>query len=375
MNNNACLENYSPIDEIKYLRKGNFTVDTDNRNRYAIVVKEAIGKTAYCFGTPIYNAISGKLVLPKFQLSHHKKTYDGSNCHIEIENNLVSFEKQQNSFKMAFDEQINIYPNKSNYISAIPTLNGIQVVVKDSKVKFQLNADCTYSYVKANSVNVSIMKDMFLPIVSISALYALSTEGKCYPVEMQYSELSNDTYEIVLFSSHNDSSIFFEVNFYEQKLFSDTTVESINPLKNNAFGGIAFIGHTEEFGEQWLYSRLDISKLYDFKYKSINSIKLHIPLFNQTEDHLYAFIPTQRFCSFGSTWQNKVEHNDVKLKFCNNKKYLTVDVSDVFAIPQIQELTYNEGLVIRKLGGNDNYTAIATCDNYSRPQILEIKYT
>ena len=42
---------------------------------------------------------------------------------------------------------------------------------------------------------------------------------------------------------------------YERKLFLDTTVESKNIDVNNAFGSIAFIGNTDIFGEQWLYSR------------------------------------------------------------------------------------------------------------------------
>ena len=54
----------SAMKDIYKLRKGkHFEVDSHNRNRYRILVKENVGTTAYCFSTPIYNTESRKLVL------------------------------------------------------------------------------------------------------------------------------------------------------------------------------------------------------------------------------------------------------------------------------------------------------------------------
>ena len=74
--------------------------------------------------------------------------------------------------------------------------------------------------------------------------------------------------------------ILFEINLYERKLFLDTTVESKNIGVNNAFGSIAFVGDTEQFGEQWLYSRPAFSLISELYEKSLNYAVLHIPKYS-----------------------------------------------------------------------------------------------
>ena len=78
--------------------------------------------------------------------------------------------------------------------------------------------------------------------------------------------------------------VVFEINLYEQKLFQDTTVESQNADSNNVYGGTAFLGETTAFGEQWLYSRPDVSKLADLAGRGISKAVLHMNQFNKGAD-------------------------------------------------------------------------------------------
>lgn len=117
---------------------------------------------------------------------------------------------------------------------------------------------------------------------------------------------------------------------YEPKLIQDTTVESANPYENNAFGGIAFIGNTKEYGEQWVYSRADIDKISVFIGRTVNRAVLHIPRLCG-ELSMEALRLTKRFCSFGANWDNKITDSDSLIKAELNKDYYTVDVTDIIS--------------------------------------------
>ena len=69
----------SVLKEIKYLRgMKDFLIDKRNSNRYCILVKEPIGKTAYFFSTPIYNNITKTLVQTNFIKSKNGVLFKGS---------------------------------------------------------------------------------------------------------------------------------------------------------------------------------------------------------------------------------------------------------------------------------------------------------
>ena len=84
-------------------------------------------------------------------------------------------------------------------------------------------------------------------------------------------------------------------------------------------------------------------------------------------------IPEKRFCSFGSTWNKKVNASPKITASNNNGRYLTVDVTTIFANRTDRTLVYNEGLILKKPKGKNDFIAISTGDCYSSPQILEIK--
>ena len=361
------------LEQIRYLGKINdFDVDKENYNRHKIIVKEPSGCTAYCFSTPIYNLKNGKFVSLNFKDQDKTKTFDGSNCSVSVSKNICSFENEKGRVLLEF-----LIPKLDKDVRITSTLNGLNFSANTNNVKFKLRSQTHQSGIWFNGQHFSIMADKFLPFASVAALYAIDENGDYFPASLSYEEKGEREYEITVFCAHPAKSIEFEVNLYEHKLFQDTTVESKNPDKNNAFGAIAFIGRTEDFGEQWLYLRPDFFKISDLYSKSIEHIYLHIPVLNNCEENVEAYIPQKRFCSFGSTWNKKVDQLDRKITSVRNGNYLTLDVTDVFTGTSTHALSYNEGLIIKKPkspDGKDDFIPISTGDSYSYPQILEIKY-
>ncbi|MEE1075428.1 MAG: hypothetical protein U0K93_08115, partial [Acutalibacteraceae bacterium] len=168
--------------------------------------------------------------------------------------------------------------------------------------------------------------------------------------------------------------IFYEINMHEEKLFQDTTVESSNPKDNNAFGGTAFLGHTDMFGEQWLYSRAEISALSELFEKHIIEATLHIPELSNLGAPLSANRVSARFCSFGSNWNNKItasaKMSDIKL----DNGYYSIDVSDLMINKINDRLIKSEGLIINRKAGHTGFSVVSTGDSFYAPQILEIKF-
>lgn len=361
------------FDEIRYLRGENdFEVDCENSNRYKILVKDAPGSTAYCFSTPVYDLLSGKIVSLKSSVEKGFKSFKGSNCEMTVKENVCTLENQKGRITIDFQDEM-----LEKNISIYPTLNGLHFSVIGDAITFKINSNMNQSGIWVNDQQFSVMVDKFLPFASVSALYANDENGNCFPVSLQYEEKGEREYEITVFCAHPAKELRFEVNFYEHKLFQDTTVESKNPDKNNAFGSIAFIGRTDDFGEQWLYLRPDFSRISDMYSKRVEHIYLHIPVLNGSNENVDVYIPQKRFCSFGSTWNKKVDSADNKITSVRNGKYLTLDVTATFTNAIGHGLSYNEGLIIKKpksTNSTDDFITISTGDNYSYPQILEIKY-
>jgi hypothetical protein len=170
------------------------------------------------------------------------------------------------------------------------------------------------------------------------------------------------------------NAVMFEINLYEPKLFQDTTVESKNPGENNAFGSTAFIGDSETFGEQWLYSRLDYSKISEVVGREIRKVILHIPQYNDSRVALDVFTPVQRFCSFGSTWDNKIAYAAKTAESSAMQRYHNLDLTALLTDRRNHSFIMPEGLVLKSKIKGSGYAAVATGDNYFTPQILEINY-
>ncbi len=369
---------YNPINEIRFLRNGkSFLINTENSNRYRIIAKDGLVHTAYCFSTPIYNIDSKRLVCLRFDKMPGRYVYKGSNGTMTVCKNRCVLENREGKTVLLFDDSPAIFgineEGKASIVVA-PTMNGFRFIVKEKRLKFLLKSETSQYGISFNSGCFCVMRERFIPFMSIATLYASNDGGVFAPVEIKYSQKEPQIYEMELSHDLQNGVFTFEVNLYEPKLFQDTTVESLNPNKNNAFGAVGFIGKTKQYGEQWLYSRPDFSKMTDLSSDRVDKVLLHIPIFNESNENADVYIPQHRFCSFGSTWNKKVNSSGKVTTSNNSGRYISVDATSMFTNRFDQTLIYNEGLILKKPKGKNNFIAISTGDCYSAPQILEIKF-
>lgn len=349
----------SVFSMIRSLRGGqDFTVDPNNRNRYCVLVKEPYGRTAYCFSTPIYELQSRKLVNLQFTPTEEGDVFQGSHGCITVKGNQVVLKNDNGTVYMTLPPNVQLHP----------TMNGVAVTATTSAkkpfVKVKLRVDKPFFQIRANEKYFAFMQEEFRPFASLSAL--------CM-AKVTYEKLNEEEYVVTIFGE-SSGQVCFEINLYEPKLFQDTTVESKHPEENNAFGSVAFLGRTEEFGEQWLYSRPDFSKISEFYRVPIQQVLLHLPRYGLEETGLSVFAPQARFCSFGSNWNNKIPYVAVDATLVAGKEYCTIDITPLVVDGPERSLRHVEGLILKPSRVGDGFAAVATGDNYDRPQVLEIRY-
>ena len=221
----------------------------------------------------------------------------------------------------------------------------------------------------------ALMSEKFRPFVSISCIGTEDEVGNIIaPAKINYQKLSNCQFTITINPcSTLGKSVLIEMNLYEPKLFQDTTVESKNPQTNNAFGSIAFLGTTNDFGEQWLYSRPDFPKIHELRDKKILHATLYLPKINNNPTQLSAHKVSSRFCSFGSTWLNKIAESVLLSDSQITAHYINLDLTTLFS-DKYGKLITSEGIILRTQKKDSRFSVIATADNYLSPQILEVNY-
>jgi len=367
----------SILNEIRKIRNDDkLDIDLSNSNRYCVVIKEKNGtKTVYCFNTAIYSLKNGRLVLPIFRKIPKGYYYNGSNAKVYISGNLIRLTNAECSFEICFDD-LDFYLDQDGFITngniiVIPSLNGVKIISKrKSNVKFKVQKNSN-NELRTNGKYLAFTTDKFKPLVSISALYSQnSVNGECFPVYVDYQE--NDREYLITIHSNNDN-VSFEVNMYEEKLFHDTTIESLHPDENNVLGGISFLGNTKEFGEQRLYVRYNLKLISELLDTVITSVKHYIPLLNQTNNVMSIFKADRRFCSFESTWNSKIQASEMIGETELKHNYHVLDITKTVVDETYKNLILDTTGILFVSKNGDTHV-LATGDNYSNPQILEINY-
>lgn len=372
----------SILNEISKLRNGIFLViDYKNSNRYRVVTNEPNGsKTAYYFSAPIYNSRTRKAVDIKFY-SKDGTTYSiGSNANITISDTIQVKNAEgscvislANRGKLISDHEV-LCGNERIY----PTTNGIAIRSAcrvGEPYMFSIEISKPFLDTRANDKYFALMSEKFRPFVSISCIGTADATGNIIsPAKLMYQKITDFKYAITITPcSALGKSVLIEANLYEPKLFQDTTVESKNPEANNAFGSIGFIGTTKEFGEQWLYTRPDFSKMLELNDKKIMKAVLHLPRLNSESVELTISKVAARFCSFGSTWGNKIAEVTTFTDSQITDHYIDLNLMSILS-DQHGNLSRSEGFIIKAKKKDSGFSVIATGDNYLTPQILEINY-
>ncbi len=373
----------SVLNEIKKIRKGPpFVIDYRNNNRYRLIVSEGNGtKTAYYFATPIYNLKSRKIIDLQFRLNEGTVFATGSNANITI-SDKIRMENAEGSCTLELSQKVNLASPRELHCGQdviYPTANGIAykgTVNEKGKITIDIEVNQPFMHVRFNDRCFSLMKEKFRPLIVLSCIGTFDLSGNLIaPAQIEYQKLTDKKYRLTFMpTSPLGHSIMFEANLYENKLFQDTTVESKNSSINNAFGGVGFIGNTSIYGEQWLYSRLDYSHVQEIMDKRIDKVVLHMPKFNQGAIEISAFKVSARFCSFGSTWNNKISGNVPISNSVLTCGYQSIDITSLFIDKHMRTFQHTEGFILKPQIKGSGFSAIATGDSYFAPQILEVNF-
>lgn len=373
----------SVLGEISKLRRGSpIIIDYHNSNRYRLVVQENNGtKTAYYFSTPIYSRRTRKMIDVKFQSNGGAIFLNGSNTNITVSRNVL-IENAEGSCSIELSQNCNLISSQKvrcGSMVLIPTTNGVAfkcALKTNEKATFTIEVGQPFLNVRANDRCFALMKERFRPFVVFSCIGAVDTSGDVIaPAKIEYQKLTDRRYRIAIFStSPLAQSVLFEANLYENKLFQDTTVESNDPSTNNAFGSVGFIGNSSAYGEQWLYSRLDCSRIPEIMDKRIQKAVLHMPKLNQSKVEFSAYKASARFCSFGSNWDNKIPGETPVSDSSSQNGYQSLDFTSLLIDGRTKTITKSEGLILKPKVKGSGFSVIATGDSYLAPQIMEINF-
>lgn len=373
----------SVLGEISKLRRGSpIIIDYHNSNRYRLVVQESNGtKTAYYFSTPIYSRRTRKMIDVKFQSNGDAIFSTGSNTNITVSRNVL-IENAEGSCYIELSQNCNLISSQKvrcGSMVLIPTTNGVAfkcALKTNEKATFTIEVGQPFLNVRANDRCFALMKERFRPFVVFSCIGTVDTSGDVIaPAKIEYQKLTDRRYRIAIFStSPLAQSVLFEANLYENKLFQDTTVESMNPSSNNAFGSVGFIGNSSAYGEQWLYTRLDYSRIPEIMDKRIQKAVLHMPKLNQSKVEFSAYKVSARFCSFGSNWNNKIPGETPVSDSSSQNGYQSLDFTSLLIDGRTKTITKSEGLILKPKVKGSGFSVIATGDSYLAPQIMEINF-
>lgn len=373
------------IDQIRNIRNENdFEVNLKNTNRYCVIVKEEDGSnTAYCFGAPIYNIKTKKIVNRSFSSSENGPIFVGSNSNVYLGKGGISF-KRNDGVELGIEIPCtSLYHQKEKVIAdnieITPTLNGVMVSfpIKNSPARFKVRTNKRNFKIRHNSKFFALMEEKFLPAALICATGETDECGNvCAPALISYLACDNGDYMINVSPGENKGSrLLIEIDMYDPKMYQDTTVESIRENENNSFGTVGFLGKGKVFGEQWLYTRPDISKISFLNNHHINKALWYVPVLGNSNGRLEMYKTIQRFCSFGSTWHNKIPLSN---KVCVSKshgKYDVFDITSVLSNNKTGTLARVDGLIIRTDNKDSDCVIISTGDSLYKPQILAINYS
>lgn len=373
------IKHQSPLETVATLSEmSTLDIDINQSNRYCIKLNSAQGKDAYYFATPIYHAISRKLVNRNFVASNGYYRFVGSNCEATVTATQLKLIQGGNAFCLNFGTAVSWILQKgsliSDQLSITPTYNGVIIEGKINQSTFDISTNFSYQKIRESQNCVCFMEEQFKPILVISALYVETSNNDFHPLQIKYQNASKNMGS-VFFST--DALLCtrgsFEINFYEPKLIQDTPVSGKHPKENNAFSPVAFVGKTDFYGTQWLYFRLDLSKMPELQSQYIREVKLYIPRITSNSAALEMFGLENRFCSFGSNWSNKVPKKGKTNCVGMRGDYICLDLTSTY-ITHGQMIQSLGNVLVPAQSEALGYQVLSTGDSYVLPPILCVKY-
>ena len=101
---------------------------------------------------------------------------------------------------------------------------------------------------------------------------------------------------------------------------------------------------------------------------------MHLPVHNNYMPDLNIYTVSNRFCSFGSNWDNKIsEEKQIENPYKSNG-YVSFDISKQIVDSTTKYLKKTEGFIIKPKKRDCGFTVLSTGDSFYAPVILEIRY-
>ena len=243
------------------------------------------------------------------------------------------------------------------------------IKVKAKSIEFMLKGD-VLELIKQNGKCISFMKEYIVPYLTIDTLWG-RRGNSLDPLIISCEKVSDKECNITISCEKDCEEIFFQINAYSQKLLLDTTVESNNSIENNAFGGVSFVGNTELFGEQRVYTRLNQSLIRGLWRFNIKKAILYIPFFCSEEVNFSIYCIENNWCSFNLNWENKKTEYNNTVEYEISRGFLKINVTKILRANLRLRNPSNYSFVI--LNNARKASIICTGDNYAFPSMLEVE--
>ena len=346
-----------PLETIKTLlnNKDSHIYDLSD-NKYTLFAKQGIFFRKFIFSCPVFEQSSCKL--QNLEWSKYNKNcfvYEGSSVKVYSENSKLNF----------IGENVSISINCDCDADVCPSLNGVMMVSEGVKANLRINLktkliiECNGSVIVFKSKNGEV-------VFTVAALYGIK-DFVMMPASVKFCDCG-DTINVEIASAFAQK-IFFEINFYEQKTVFDTTIESANPDKNNAYGACSFLGNSS-LGSQSLCLRLNplIFKLDD--REELLWSYIHIPRLNKGTGIVSARRIAENWCSFATTWNSIPKLKNIFFKVDKDENFLHINITSIALEIQLESYGRDPGIMLSCFKGVET---ISTGDNYSYPIIIDIK--
>ena len=362
-------------------------LELDSLNPYKVNIRSAEHLDTIYFGTKVYKN-ECQLVDSDFTYDIFLQAYVHDVCNgkrVILFSNKIEFHSQNEIMTVLFDKNMRLVCESEmklhcdNDIVVIATPNGVAIHsnILNSSLNMKIQTTKPYPKLRYNDRYCAWMKQDFVPYTYISALYGKNCNGKFCPLECFIKKENDFSFELEWHGTEKIIESLIEINFHEEKLFQDTTVESSAPNQNNVYGASAFVGNTDRYGTQWLFSKTTFPILDDLHDKRIERVIWHIPMLNKaTSNALCLYATERRFCSFGTTWINRVaEKKQLPIYFIMQENgYLSADVTALYKDKYSGTLKYFDGSILKlDIIAKEESVLISTGDSCMYPHILEVR--
>ena len=337
---------FSVLNEIKKIRGLNqLDIWYSNNNPYRILINESNGGiTAYCFSCPVYRESDKELIKLQYKRSNENYYYKGINAEIEIKPDEIIYQNGYGKISLdfeslqTFNETIckDLIGNERKCLESedfkiFPTFNGLCFIKKQAKNFYNIHLRTTKEFVYVISDNPSLIAFMHehrFPFLTVSPMYA-SYDLNFRPLLAKIEEADKD-YEICFFAEDNGllGETWFCLDLYTRKSIFDTTVDNKHPNQNYAYNQIAYIGNSSG-REQILYSRLDAMQFMDLNNMACESARVLLPIHKNDSNQIGIWNMSESWCSFGLTWNTRLEPAEFYKNAEKTKGYLNVDITKI----------------------------------------------